>query len=218
MPCFCAHSRRKDSECDYGLSSESTPCSLFTWPSTAGELFGPGTFPLPGVDIDRFTVDLVMTALTERGQPVEAVLDEYFTYIHTWLATIHEPSFRSRVRSLLHTPHAESALTILVMWLLTVKGHDEGSRECARSAIYPLASHLFSHLQFVRGPSLELVQTGLLLAVYETAAARSQAAFITIGTCARLGYILRLNVDIETTWVIAETRRRVWLGIYMVDR
>lgn len=191
---------------------------LSTSATGAGELFVPGNFPMHGVDIDRFTVGLVMPALAERGQAVEAVLEDYFRYIHTWLATIHESSFRSRVRPLQHTPHAETALILLVMSLLTVQGDGAYSRDCARSAIYPLVSYLFSSLQLVRGPSLELVQAGLLLAVYETGAGRSQAAFVTIGTCARLGHILQLNVDIETTWVIAEERTRVWLGIYMMDR
>lgn len=191
---------------------------LSTSATGAGELFVPGNFPMHGVDIDRFTVGLVMPALAERGQAVEAVLEDYFRYIHTWLATIHELNFRCRVRSLQHTPHAETALILLVMSLLTVQGDDAYSRDCARSAIYPLVSYFFSSLQLLRGPSLELAQAGLLLAVYETGAGRSQAAFVTIGTCARLGHILQLNVDIETTWVIAEERTRVWLGIYMMDR
>lgn len=222
MLCCRANSHRSNSQCNYQISPEISPDVLVsTRPTVAGELFVPGNFRMHSVDIDRFTAGLVMDTLTERGQPVEGVLEDYFTYIHTWLATIQEQRFRSRVRSLQHTPHAETALILLVMSLLTLKGHDAHSRDCARSSMYPLASYLFSLLQFGRGPSLELVQAGLLLAVYEAGSGRAQTAFVTIGTCARLGCILRLNVDIpdpETNWAIAEERRRVWLGIYMIDR
>ncbi|BCS23475.1 Zn(II)2Cys6 transcription factor [Aspergillus puulaauensis] len=218
----CSRCLRTSSQCNYQTSPEfSSGVLLSTGSTVAGELFVPSEFPMHGVDIDRFTAGLVTATLTERGQPVEGVLEDYFTYIHTWLATIQEQRFRSRVRSLQHTPHAETALILLVMSLLTLKGHDAHSRDCARSSMYPLASYLFSLLQFARGPSLELVQAGLLLAVYETGSGRAPTAFITIGTCARLGYILRLNVDIpdpETIWAIAEERRRVWLGVYMIDR
>jgi hypothetical protein len=189
----------------------------------AGCLLLPGVLhplPIQSIDIDRFAVELVTATLAERGQPVEAVLQEYSKYIHTWLATIHEQRIRSRIWSLQHSPHAETALILLVMSLITAKGDSTYSQHSAESSIYPLAAYLFSFLQFMRGPSLELAQGGLLLAVYETGSGRSQAAFITIGICARMGYLLRLNIDMPDpgSWAIAEERRRVWLGIHMMER
>jgi hypothetical protein len=118
-------------------------------------------------------------------------------------------------------PTADTALILFAM-LLLMKGTE--SREGnSRSGLYLLCSYYFSFIQLVRGPTVELVQAGLLLAVYELGSGRSQAASLTIGTCARLGYILRLNIDDQITpqdssWVKSEEQRRVWMGIYLLDR
>ncbi|GFF48108.1 uncharacterized transcriptional regulatory protein C530.05 [Aspergillus udagawae] len=69
-----------------------------------------------------------------------------------------------------------------------------------------------------------MVQSGLLLALYELRASRLNEASVSVGNCARLGYSLRLNIDhIQqdeeiSLWVESEERRRVWCGLYMLDR
>jgi hypothetical protein len=69
-----------------------------------------------------------------------------------------------------------------------------------------------------------LIQAGLLLAVYEVGSGNPPAASLSIGGCTRLGYTLQLHDDqkdnkhLLTFSVKAEELRRVWWGIYMLDR
>ncbi|KAL3468097.1 hypothetical protein BJX64DRAFT_282981 [Aspergillus heterothallicus] len=61
------------------------------------------------------------------------------------------------------------------------------------------------------------------LEVYEVGSSTLGAASLSIGTCARLGYILRLNIDTvrylsDMAWIQAEEKRRTWLGVDMLDR
>ncbi|KAK9616947.1 hypothetical protein V6Z98_008335 [Aspergillus fumigatus] len=68
-----------------------------------------------------------------------------------------------------------------------------------------------------------MVQSGLLLVLYELRASRLNEASVSVGNCARLGYTLRLNIDHTQQggnwpWIESEERRRVWCGLYMLDR
>ncbi|KAL3462125.1 fungal-specific transcription factor domain-containing protein [Aspergillus heterothallicus] len=202
---------------------------LFHIPVTGEHMWLPGTFEslqpyqhniqARGLDIDRFFGGLVMTTMAEHNESLTGVLESYFGNIHPWLPVIHEHTFRARAAQLGAAPEAEVALIFLTMILiLGGQDHDSGSQ----SQLYNLCRYLFSFLQLSRSPSLELVQAGLLLAVYELGSGQSQAASLSIGTCARLGYVLRLNVDHgqaqDMSWVRSEEQRRAWLGVYMLDR
>jgi hypothetical protein len=204
---------------------------LFHIPVTGDHMWLPGTLEslepyqqniqARALNIDRFFGGLVMTTMVEHNQSLAGALDSYFGNIHPWLPIIHEQTFRTRTFHLGTSPEAEVALIFLAMLLLLETQRQDIGKE---SQLYNLSRYLFSFLQMSRSPSLELVQAGLLLAVYELGSGRSQAASLTIGTCARVGYVLRLNVDDprlpegQMSWVRSEEQRRVWLGVYMVDR
>jgi hypothetical protein len=172
-----------------------------------------------GLNVDRFFGGLAMTTMVEQNQSLAGALESYFGNIHPWLPVIHERTFRTRAYHLGTSPEAETALIFLSM-LLVLETQPQNIKK--ESQLYNLCRYLFSFLQMSRSPSLELVQAGLLLAVYELGSCRAQAASLTVGTCARVGYVLHMNVDDarvpESFWVRAEEQRRVWLGVYMVDR
>ncbi len=52
---------------------------------------------------------------------------------------------------------------------------------------------LFAHAQAMIPTSTSLVQASLLIATYEYAHSLEEAAYISIGTCARMGYIVGLH-------------------------
>lgn len=173
-------------------------------------------------DIHRFFVRLGTTTLAEETSSPDETLGLYFANIHPWLPFIQEQIFRRRLAQLQHAPLAETALLFLTVSLVMTGGTGSNGHDDFQSQLYYLCRYLFSFFQSVRPSSVELVQAGLLLVVYELGSARFQAASLNIGTCARLGYVLKLNIDLEesqdySSWAEAEERRRVWLGIYMLD-
>ncbi|GFF26179.1 hypothetical protein IFM46972_01676, partial [Aspergillus udagawae] len=179
---------------------------LFHVPVVSGQQWLPGTF-LPeqsyrqnidfqSLAIDRFFVELVMTALSERSVSVDAILRVYFRNIHRWLPAIPEQKFRARI-SQIHSSHsAELVLLLLARYLLMENEWDDSSNQReSQQHLYQHCSYLVSFLLLVRGPSLELVQAGLLLILYELGSGFLEAAFLRAATCARLAYILGLHVD-----------------------
>lgn len=173
-------------------------------------------------DISKFFVRSVTNTLDEQTSSPDITLKAYFVNIRPWLPVIQEQMFRRRLLQLQHAPRAETALLFLTVSLIMTGGTVSNGRGHYQSQLYYLCRWIFSFIQSVHPPSLELVQVGLLLVLYELGSARFPAAFLNIGNCARLGYVLKLNVDLQegqdySSWAEAEERRRVWLGIYMLD-
>ncbi|PKX88442.1 fungal specific transcription factor domain-containing protein [Aspergillus novofumigatus IBT 16806] len=166
-----------------------------------------------------------MTALSERSVSVDAILCVYFRNIHRWLPVIAEQKFRAQISHIHSGLSAELALLLLAMYLLMENEWDESSNQTGgQQHLDQHCSYLVSFLLLARGPSLELVQAGLLLILYELGSGFLEAAFLRVATCARLAYILGLQVDesfvddCSGAWCHAEERRRVWTGLYMMDR
>jgi hypothetical protein len=72
--------------------------------------------------------------------------------------------------------------------------------------------------------SIQVLQAGLLLSLYELGHAIYPSAYLSIGACARYAYALGINKDANTqvskvlTLVELEENRRVWWGIVILDR
>ncbi|KAF9892056.1 hypothetical protein FE257_002462 [Aspergillus nanangensis] len=174
-------------------------------------------------NVDRLFVSVALKKLAEQSVSVDQILGDYFSNIHPWLPVILEQPFRQRLSKLQAAPRAETALVLLTVLLMMHRGARD-VKGTSRKHIYNLCKYLFSFLQLRRGPSVELVQSGLLLVLYELGDSSPSSASLSIATCARLGYALKLNVDKGRdhedmiSWMEGEERRRVWAGLYMLDR
>ncbi|CBF80257.1 hypothetical protein AN8298.2 [Aspergillus nidulans FGSC A4] len=219
----CARCISLKRSCNYNWSSpgqrgdnDSAPMRLLTWILQWG-MDHPGTHSL---EIDELYVNLVFEKLNEQAISLDRLLAEYFGNIHPWLPVVLEKSLHKQVAQLDHTPCAETALLILAIVLVMHRG----TQDVPQTQFYNLFRGLFSFLQLRRGPSLPLIQSGLLLVLHEVGNSDSGAASLSIANIARLGYALRLNIDDlseysnRLAWVEGEERRRVWAGLYLLDR
>jgi len=77
--------------------------------------------------------------------------------------------------------------------------------------------------------SIEVVQAGLLMAFYEHCQALHDAAYLTLGACARTGYVLGFDKTLSSDThsdthsdpvaeSIAAKQRQVWWGIIILER
>lgn len=92
-------------------------------------------------------------------------------------------------------------------------------------SLYYTIKCFYSLLQSSGRLSLELLQAGLLIATYEHSQALYEASVLSIGICARMGYALGLHRTIQpgigmenTPKPDLEERRRVWWGIFILER
>jgi hypothetical protein len=97
----------------------------------------------------------------------------------------------------------------------------------AATDLYRLAKGFHNDLTAAGIMSIQMLQAGVILAMYELGQAVYPAAFLTVGACVRYGIALgadKLMSDLmggneqQRSWLEAEEMRRVWWAILMLDR
>ena len=150
---------------------------------------------------------------------IRHISEAYFTSIHCWLPIVSRASFYQRLVTLWTAPDGEFALLFLCMYLVTrMPASDPGWS--ARSSLYFTTKRLFLTLQASLPPSLYSIQAGILLAVYEHGHSL-EAAYVTIGCCARIAQLLDYECLAHMNYVemeLAPQEVRTWWGLVIVDR
>lgn len=131
-------------------------------------------------------------------------------------------------------PPADFSLLMLAMCLVTLPPAPEGaaSPDPAQQAVQPESLYLtvkvlFAQTQAVMCASTVLAQTGLIIAAYEYACQKLNAAYISIGTCVRTAHALALDktgagVGMQHMEPAQQLRQRedwnVWWGVVILER
>ncbi len=90
-------------------------------------------------------------------------------------------------------PSADVSVLVLAMCLVVLDPYDEGKVSIGHVALYGLVKMIFAQVQAIVTTTTYLVQAGVILAAYEYACGRPDAAFVSIGTVARMGQSLGME-------------------------
>ncbi|KEF56228.1 uncharacterized protein A1O9_07809 [Exophiala aquamarina CBS 119918] len=170
--------------------------------------------PLPSAEIPED----VLSLLTQDNIIVETS-EEYFNTIHTWMPVISKK--RLNLGIAVHHRGPDSAMLFLAMRLITSPpGIDNASH------LYKLSKSFLANLEADGCASYLYLQALLLVALYEYSHAIYPAAWMTVGACARYVELLGLSCSMArgmeltptTTWTEVEERRRLWWGVFILDR
>lgn len=155
---------------------------------------------------------------------VQETAQKYFASIHLWYPTISEDSFYERLPNTFSQPSAAYSLLILGMGLITtIPILDE-----PLPPLYTIVKSLIAVAEASNIHSIEVVQTRLLVSLFEVGHGLETAAFISLASTARAAAAIGLNETIypqckDTDTVLSvlsdsEEGMRVWWGIVMLDR
>jgi hypothetical protein len=93
------------------------------------------------------------------------------------------------------------------------------------SHLYLTTKYQFSLFLSLSCPSIEMVQAGILIALYEYAQGATDMSYVTIGSCATLAYLLGLHQASHTPSIMTGENQRVdeernctWWAIVALDR
>lgn len=114
-------------------------------------------------------------------------------------------------------PGAENSLLVICMRLLA---RPRCTQYDAELHDYRLAKCCYTFIETQNLISLKLLQANLLIALYEISHAIYPAAYLTIGSCARLGHALgthnqktAFQMFPTSSWVAVEEARRTWWAV-----
>ncbi|OJJ43872.1 hypothetical protein ASPZODRAFT_135906 [Penicilliopsis zonata CBS 506.65] len=153
----------------------------------------------------------------------------FFRHFHCWLPVISPRLFREEYECDSREPSADFSILLLAMCLLTAcpARTTTLSPPMTLDALYLTTRMLFAQVQALIPASTRLVQAGLLIAAYEYACGRPQAAFISMGTCARMAHSMNLdrNTNLDKGLLLGTASRlkaveewNVWWGTVILER
>lgn len=155
----------------------------------------------------------------------DAIVAAYLVSTHRWLPMVSKKLFKSDCNGRGGSSDGSTSLLILAMKLCTAPL--AADRTKARdSQLYKLTSSLCTAAETSGAISLRLIQSLVLLAVFEISHAIYPAAYLTVGRVARLATVAGLHnrksahqlFKPADTWSSWEEHRRTWWAIFVLDR
>jgi hypothetical protein len=158
-------------------------------------------------------------------QEQDTIVEDYFVSTYRWLPMISQKLFRNGRKRRAGSSDGCTSLLLLAMKLCTspiapdpTKAHD--------SQLYKLTSSLCRAVETSGAISLRLIQSVVLLAVFEISHGLYPAAYLTVGRVARLATVAGLHnrksaqqlFKPADTWSSWEEHRRTWWAIFVLDR
>ncbi|KAL7954708.1 hypothetical protein V8C34DRAFT_317041 [Trichoderma compactum] len=165
-----------------------------------------------------------VVAHTGEFDQIRDISATFFSQVVIWTPVIFRKNFFNIALNPLSPRRTEGILLSLCMKLYcTPTTQDERD---GRTALYKVTKQFHSQVEAAGILSVCILQSSVLIAVYEIGHAIYPAAYLTVGACARYGIALGLDkllVDLTggnyagRPWMEAE-EMRVWWGILILDR
>ncbi|KAH8648021.1 putative fungal-specific transcription factor [Tricladium varicosporioides] len=238
----CSSCTKKNLTCEY-LTPEQTRNTVSVsnglWCSLQGEDEGAGIQVIDLATILFLDPSLLRYGQVEAPQMVPPVptqilrllgdMDEihtttstFFDHIHLWMPFISKKRFYER--HLRPSCQLQPDIVLLLLCLKLATTLPPTDPRNPQTPLYHIVKHFYLEIEGSGILSIQVLQAGVLLALYELGHAIYPAAYLSIGACARYAHALgigvsgNLNTRRVLTMVEVEERRRVWWAIVILDR
>lgn len=139
----------------------------------------------------------VSRILQTTGLSVEIVQEQLPSAIWSSLAVVQKNQFISyqHAVSSFTPPTADMSVLILATALLSLRGEDDTRSDLADlNTLYLTVKMLYAQVQTMISMSISVVQTGILIAVFEFSSGRCHAALLTLATCTAMLQQCKINI------------------------
>ncbi|KAH8691530.1 hypothetical protein BGW36DRAFT_54062 [Talaromyces proteolyticus] len=204
---------------DETVANSSLRTSIFFLDSDIHEYSNIPIKATTGVSIPEY----VGEHLQERCQ-IDEITTLYFESVHTWMPIIN----KTRLSQLVDTAQTQNEMQAdLALLLLTMKliQHPPDAYPAQSTSLYVAAKRFSFALDMAGICSLLRLQATLLITVYELGHAVFPAAYLSIGSCARLGFAMGIHhksapqmLRKPRNWMDWDERQRVWWLVIILDR
>lgn len=137
----------------------------------------------------------VLSTLDEHKATVQNIAHVYISRTDRWLPMVSESKFKKeRVLFGQLMSSDRFVLLVLAMHLVVSPPADHPpAASLAESPWYRKCKYHFSQFVAFREPSVELIQAGMLIAIFEFSQCIEDRALTTLGICSRLAYLLEFD-------------------------
>ncbi|KIV98939.1 uncharacterized protein PV09_09325 [Verruconis gallopava] len=170
----------------------------------------------PTNDFDLSICMIVYGALDAAGANFDRFTKHYFRSVHSYLTIINRNRFFKRVFSLSKKANAETAILLLCVRLCSEP--TQSGITASGGDLYRTASRLYKAAYEIKGASIELLQAGSLLTLFEHNAALRGFEYERLKHCSSMARTLGLDASARSPYtVVDEERRRAYWGLLSLD-
>ncbi|KAL7623596.1 hypothetical protein AAE478_005148 [Parahypoxylon ruwenzoriense] len=152
------------------------------------------------------------------------IYDKYFSTAHQWIPILSRKLTRRNLLESKSTVNDPSQLLLMCMKLVSDPLSPEASARADRTYMKVLQSLLEAENAYL--PCLQLLQSIILISVYEIGHAIYPAAYLRVGHASRLCIMMGLHdrrnapqlFKSTFTWTAREEERRAWWAVFCLDR
>ena len=157
---------------------------------------------------------------------IDHLCSRYTATVHRWFPVVGDVDALSQRSNGTANVDADTWMLFLSLHLI-VQMYDRPKREDPSEIdrLYLTSKSLFSFISSCRAPTVEHIQSGLLIGLYEHCQALHEAAYLSIGVCARIGYLLGYDKSLSYNPKgeqggddMIHNQRRVWWCIIILER
>ncbi len=173
----------------------------------------------PGIPVPIEILDF----LSSRAA-MQSICDVYLRNTHGWLPMLSQKRIFQKVNDF--SADADIGLSLLLLCMKLVSEIPSTLGQAAISSLYCMVKELYSRVENSCLISLQLLQSAILIAIYEIGHGIYPAAYLHVGHAARLGVMMGLHDRKNATqlfkqgetWSQCEEERRTWWTVVILDR
>jgi hypothetical protein len=162
--------------------------------------------------------------ILQSSPSIHSLCETYLRSVHSWLPMLSQKRLFQKVNNF--SADADMGLALLLLCMRLVSEIPTEQERPATSPIYCIAKDFYSRVENSRLISLQLLQSAILIAIYEIGHGIYPAGYLSVGHAARLGIMIgfhdrekapQLFKEAET-WSQCEEERRTWWAVIILDR
>jgi hypothetical protein len=158
----------------------------------------------------------------------EDFVSTYFVTVHKWLPIIDEKRFTDRLEHHFYKTDINDFLLLTSLYLIVRRPDEQPHLAAMNDDLYQAVRHFYFHIfagVTCSSPSIQFLQSGLLLATYEYGHGLVNAAHATLFSCLSASMSLGLHLtkaplNMNTEWKCAmkDESTLIWWAIVVADR
>ncbi|KAH6719631.1 hypothetical protein BKA61DRAFT_569336 [Leptodontidium sp. MPI-SDFR-AT-0119] len=161
----------------------------------------------------------VLNIIISNGDGVPSVTSTYFRTIDVWLPVIDADTCVKRLETITQDNNVELSCLLLSMFLVTRPPGNSSSLREMQTPLYFETKMLYSFIVSSGRSTIEVIQAGLLISLYEVGHGMTEAAQITLAICSRMAMKMKAVQYRNSSRNIQNTEfGRLWWGIVTLDR
>lgn len=184
-----------------------------------------GVFKTLNLQVPRAhaSVPTHVTELLGDSFSIQETVSHYFRTVQGWMAILSKKRFYVQQFNPLTQRNTNATLLLLCIKLI-VWAPSTAAKDSA-TPLYTAAKRFHSELVTMGVCSIQILQAGILIALYEIGHCIYPAAYMSIGACARYGTAFGFDskepscaIEVSDDWMDVEEVKRAWWAIMILDR